>query len=492
MVRSRRSCYQRMVSDTGIVVERLPSYLPQRSIRAHRSLWSNLAILSQPLSITPIYPRQPAIRIARVSTHRVCWGAMQSLPGFRDFYPEDFARREYLFHRWRTVARRYGFVEMDGPILESVDLYEKKNESGAEILTQLYAFTDRGERRVAMRPEMTPTLARMVTAKERHYRKPIKWFSIAPFFRYERQQKGRLREFIQFNADLLGDSSAGSDAELVALAIDLLRELGFTAEDFVIRLSDRRAWTEFLTAKGCTPEAMKTVLAVVDKLDRESPEVLESKLSDTGVTLDELREFISGPAPETFTPLLAELNARGLSNFVSVDLSIVRGLAYYTGLVFEAFDRGRTSRALCGGGRYDTLLADLSDGSVQLPAIGFGMGDVVLANLIEELPHARAIRDAALAADPAIEVYCIIADEARRKEALAVVQSIRSAGRRCDFPLTPTKMGKQFQAAEAAGARIAVLIGSEWPEIKVKNLATRTESTISQSALADWLRSEAS
>jgi histidyl-tRNA synthetase len=416
---------------------------------------------------------------------------MQSLPGFRDFYPEDFARRDYLFRRWRAVARRYGFVEMDGPVLETTELYEKKNESGAEILTQLYAFTDRGDRRVAMRPEMTPTLARMVIAKERNYRKPIKWFSIAPFFRYERQQKGRLREFIQFNADLLGDSSASADAELIALVIDLLRELGFTASDFVIRLSDRRAWTDFLAAKGCTTEAAKTVLAVVDKLERDPAEALEAKLAGSGVTLEELRGFISGPTPDSFHPLLSELAARGMADFVTVDLSIVRGLAYYTGVVFEAFDRGRTSRALCGGGRYDTLLADLSDGSVNLPAIGFGMGDVVLANLIEELPHTRALRDAALAADPTVEIYCVIADESRRADALAVVQSIRSAGRRCDFPLGPAKIGKQFQAAEAAGAKVAVLVGSEFPELKIKDLAARTETTISQSALAEWLNSGA-
>jgi len=413
---------------------------------------------------------------------------MQSLPGFRDFFPEDFAKREYLLTRWRAVARRYGFQEMDGPILESTELYEKKNESGAEILSQLYAFEDRGSRRVSLRPEMTPTLARMVIAKERHYRKPIKWFSIAPYFRYERQQKGRLREFIQFNADILGEPSAEADAELIGLLIDMLRSVGLRPEDFLIRLSDRRVWIEFLKSAGCAEAAIPSVLAVVDKLERDAPETLEVKLAGSGIALQTLRDFIAGPPPAAFTPLLDALAARGLRDFVEIDLSIVRGLAYYSGVVFEAFDRGRTGRALAGGGRYDNLIGDLSDGAVRLPAIGFGMGDVVLSNLVEETPHALALREAAMAADPVVELYCIIADEARRPAAIALVQLARDAGRRCDFPLTPAKIAKQFQSAEASGAKFAILVGSEWPEIKIKNLAARTEYMISHTELADWLK----
>ncbi len=275
---------------------------------------------------------------------------------------------------WRRVVRRYGFVEMDGPVLESMDLYAKKNESGAEILGQLYKFMDRGEREVAMRPEMTPTLARMVIAKERAYRKPLKWFSTSNFFRYERQQKGRLREFIQFNADLIGYGSTPADAELISLAIDLLREFGFTAEDFVIRLSDRRAWMDFLSSRGCTEDGARSVLAIIDKLEREPEESLDAKLAPHGLTVRELRAFIAAGSPEYFAPLLEEFEARGLRDFVEVDLSIVRGLAYYTGMVFEAFDRSKSMRALAGGGRYDHLLTDLSDGAVNLPAIGFRHG----------------------------------------------------------------------------------------------------------------------
>jgi histidyl-tRNA synthetase len=413
---------------------------------------------------------------------------MRPLPGFRDFYPEDCARRGYVLDGWRRVARRYGFVEMDGPVLESMELYAKKNESGAEILGQLYQFTDRGEREVAMRPEMTPTLARMVIAKERAYRKPLKWFSTSNFFRYERQQKGRLREFIQLNADLIGDGSTAADAEAVSLVIDLLREFGFTKDDFVIRLSDRRAWMTFLESRGCDGAGAKAVLAIIDKIEREPAESLDAKLAPYGLSVAELRAFIDAGSPEHFAPLLEQFDARGLLDFVEIDLSIVRGLAYYTGMVFEAFDRSKSMRALAGGGRYDTLLADLSDGSVNLPAIGFGMGDVVLGNLIEETPAALEKMERTLAASPASEVYVVIADESRRREALSLVQSLRNAGWRTDFPLDAAKVGKQFQSAEAVGARFAVVVGNEWPAVKVKTLSTRAEATLAQDTLAEWLK----
>ncbi len=396
---------------------------------------------------------------------------MQSLTGFRDFYPEDCARRDYLLGRWRTVARRSGFVEYDSPVLESIELYAKKNEASAEILKQLYNFTDKGGRDVALRPELTPTLARMVAARERHYKKPLKWFSIATFFRYERPQKGRLREFIQFNADLIGDASPAADAELIALSIDILRDLGFTEQDFVVRLSDRRAWTRFLAGRNVAdPNA---VLAIVDKLERDPAEKTLAALAPHGLTLADLRAFIATGSPDDFAPLLADLTARGLRDYVTIDLSIVRGLAYYTGLVFEIFDRSANNRALAGGGRYDRLLSDLSDGAADLPAIGFGMGDVVLGNFIDDTPAAAAKRPTPTAAD----LYVVIAEESKRPEALALVQSLRAAGHRTDFPLGPTKLGKQFQIAESLGAKTTILIGTDYPSLKVKALATRAEIT---------------
>ena len=411
---------------------------------------------------------------------------MPALPGFRDFYPEDCARRNYVVATWRAVARKYGFVEFDGPTLESTDLYKKKNEEGAEILDQLYSFRDRGDREVALRPEMTPTLARMVAAREKHYRKPMKWFCVSNFFRHERQQKGRLREFLQFNADIIGESSPQADAETIALAIDLMRAFGFSAEHFVVRISDRQAWMDFLASKGCDEIASRTVLACADKLERDPEEKLNAKLASTGLTVADLKAFIAGGSPSAFSAVLEAIAARGLSGFVEVDLSIVRGLAYYTGVVFEVFDRSKNLRALAGGGRYDGLIAGLSDGAVDLPAIGFGMGDVVLGHLIDETPAAAELLKSA--SEPTCDVYVVIADEARRSEALHVVQSARELGCSVDFPLKAAKIGKQFQEAENLGARHAIVVGQEWPLVKLKHLSTRTEESLDHSALAPKLK----
>lgn len=411
---------------------------------------------------------------------------MQALPGFRDFYPEDCARRNHVLTTWRAVSRRYGFVEFDGPVLESIDLYRKKNEEGAEILEQLYSFTDRGGREVALRPEMTPTLARMVAAREKHYRKPMKWFCVSNFFRHERQQKGRLREFLQFNADIIGESSPQADAEIIALAVDLMRAFGFTAEHFVVRLSDRKAWMDFLQSRGCDAAACRTALACADKLEREPSEKLNAKLATTGLTVDDLKAFIAAGSPEAFEPVLEALAARGLSGFVQPDLSIVRGLAYYTGVVFEIFDRSKSLRALAGGGRYDGLIHGLSDGAADLPAIGFGMGDVVLGHLIDETPAASGKLQAALAQTS--DVYVIIADESRRAEALSIVQTCRELGLSTDFPLKAAKIGKQFQEAEHLGARHAVIVGQEWPAVKLKHLPTRTEESLDHTALVPKLK----
>ena len=413
---------------------------------------------------------------------------IQGLPGFRDFFPEDCARRNHVVATWREVSRRYGFVEFDGPALESTDLYRKKNEEGAEILEQLYSFTDRGGREVALRPEMTPTLARMVAAREKHYRKPMKWFCVSNFFRHERQQKGRLREFLQFNADILGESSPQADAEIIALAIDLLRAFGFTAEHFVVRLSDRKAWMDFLQSRGCDEAACRTALACADKLEREPEEKLNAKLAATGLTVADLKAFIAAGSPEAFAPVLEALAARGLTGFVQPDLSIVRGLAYYTGVVFEIFDRSKNLRALAGGGRYDGLVKGLSDGAADLPAIGFGMGDVVLGHLIDETPAATEKLQAALALTS--DVFVVIADESRRAEALQVVQTCREIGLSTDFPLKPAKVGKQFQEAENLGARHAVVIGQEWPQVKLKHLATRAEESLDHAALVLKLKTE--
>ena len=430
---------------------------------------------------------------------------MQNLPGFRDFYPDDCARRNYILSTWREVARRYGFVEYDGPVLEPFELYEKK--SGGELLGQLFDFVDKGGRHVAMRPEMTPTLARMVAAREKDFKKPLKWFCCPQFFRYEKQQRGRLREFFQFNADIVGESSPAADAELIALAIDILRELGFTEQDFVVRLSSREIWGSFLMEKrgpdGFSVAEVDQLLAVVDKAERLEKSLINKQLEPLHVTLTEIQSWAAdwnrkifdagsaaaGTSLARFHELLhSYLDPRGLLKYINVDFSVVRGLAYYTGVVFEIFDRSKRERALAGGGRYDELLGLMSDGKVVMPALGFGMGDVVLANLIEDTPHAKASMDAWIAQKHAADIFVVIAKEDRRPAALAIVQQLREAGLRVDFPLMAAKVGKQFQSAEQVGAELAVLVGDEWPQVKIKTLATRREDQIPHTELADWLR----
>ncbi|MBA2431039.1 MAG: ATP phosphoribosyltransferase regulatory subunit, partial [Chthoniobacterales bacterium] len=292
---------------------------------------------------------------------------MQALPGFRDFLPGDCAVRNYIFAQWRQVSRRYGFIEYDGPVLEELELFVKK--SGQEIVKQLYDFADKGGRAVALRPEMTPTLARMIAAAHRDFRKPMKWFSIPQMFRYERPQKGRLREHYQYNCDIIGEASTEADVELIAVCIDVLRSFGFTAEDVVVRLSDREFWIDFLRSRNVPEERWQGVLEVIDKSEREPREKTAERLGELAEPVFSVLE--NGGQSEKLDTIVAGLAQRGLADFVKVDLRIVRGLAYYTGVVFEAFDRGGKLRAIAGGGRYDNLVAQLSENAVALPALGF-------------------------------------------------------------------------------------------------------------------------
>src|SRR5438132_14058666 len=267
---------------------------------------------------------------------------MQKLPGFRDFLPDDCAARNYIFAHWREVARRYGFVEWDGPILEPTELYKKK--SGSEIVDQLFTFTDKGEREVAMRPELTPTLARVTAAHEREFKKPLKWFSIGRFFRFEKQQRGRLREHFQLNCDIIGETALAADIELLALCIDLLRAFGFTEKDFVVRISDREFWTDFLREKDVPPDRWDDVLQVIDKFGRESREKTIEKLGELAAPV--LKVLSEAGKSEKLDRLVDGLRGRGLGEFVTIDVGIVRGLAYYTGMVFEALDRADSRRAV--------------------------------------------------------------------------------------------------------------------------------------------------
>lgn len=406
---------------------------------------------------------------------------MQSLPGFRDFLPRDCAARNYMFARWRQVARRYGFVEWDGPVLESTDLYRKK--SGVEIVDQLFNFTDKGDREVSMRPELTPTLARVVAARERAFKKPLKWFSIGQFFRYEKQQRGRLREHYQLNCDIVGESDLAADIELIALCIDVLRAFGLNEKDFVIRISDREFWTDFLQQQKLPTERWEEVLQIIDKSGREPREKTEEKLGKLAGPVFSI--FDKGGRSEKLDRLVEGLGARGLAGFVDIDVRIVRGLAYYTGAVFEVFDRAGKLRAIAGGGRYDQLIGQLSDGAVLMPALGFAMGDVVLGELIRDRAASREKLGIGIEDQNKIDIYVVIAKEQRRADALEQVQELRDRGYQVDYSFTAEKVAKQFQTAENVGTRFALLYGDEWPQVKVKNLATREESLVPSEAVLD-------
>src|SRR5271170_5682832 len=418
---------------------------------------------------------------------------MDRLPGFRDFYPEPLPHpdvwsadaRQYIFEKWRAVARRYGFREYDGPPLEPLELYTTK--SGEEIVGQLYNFTDKGEREIALRPEMTPTLARMVAAHERNYKKPIKWFALPQLFRYERQQKGRLREHFQFNADIIGETDPAADAELIALLIDTLRAFGLTEQDFVIRLSSRNAWHEFYEGRRQKAEGRSDseheheLFQIIDKLERTPPEEADKKLSALGFSLADVKHFIeSGKPTAELESILQNLAARGLGDFVKVDYKVIRGLAYYTGVVFEAFDARGEFRAIAGGGRYDNLVKLISGGKVNLPALGFGMGDVVLLEILK----ARGLLPKF---DANVDVFVLIEDETLRAPSLKLIQELRAAGFAVEYPLTPAKVDKQFKRAQELKAAFTAKVESE-SYVRIRNLKTRDEIVAGFADAANHLR----
>ena len=393
-----------------------------------------------------------------------------ALPGFRDFYPQEFAERAFIMATWREVARRYAFVEYDGPPLEPLELYTRK--SGEEIVGQLYNFVDKGGREVALRPEMTPTVARMVAARANALRKPVRWFSMPQLFRYERQQKGRLREHYQLNVDIFGAAEVAADAELVACAVDIMRAFGLTAGDVVVRVSDRRLLEAYLESLGVPSDAVTTVYGVIDKLERQPAEISREKLAAAGapasaidrilsiadVGFDEIASRLAnGPSASTVEEFGAFLRyvpalLGGDASWLRVDLSIVRGLAYYTGIVFELFDRSGEFRAICGGGRYDTLLASL--GGSDLPALGFGMGDVVLGELLRAKGLMRATETRAdywISGDDAVPLERIMREAAR----------LRGDGRAVEFALRPQSLSKQKKAAQASGAQEFVTLSND-------------------------------
>ena len=393
-----------------------------------------------------------------------------ALPGFRDFYPQEFAERAYIMGTWREVARRYAFVEYDGPPLEPLELYTRK--SGDEIVGQLYNFVDKGGRDVALRPEMTPTVARMVAARANALRKPVRWFSMPQLFRYERQQKGRLREHYQLNVDIFGAADVAADAELVACAVDIMRAFGLTDDDVVVRVSDRRLLQAYLESLGVPADSVPGVYGVIDKLERQPAQVSSEKLAALDTPPDAIEPILSiadvgfpeiaarlegtsaGPVVREFGDFLRYVPALlGTdASWLRVDLSIVRGLAYYTGIVFELFDRSGEFRAICGGGRYDTLLQSL--GGTDLPALGFGMGDVVLGELLRAKGLMRP-------ADSRADYWVSAADDVPLDRIMREAARLRGEGHAVEFALRPQSLSKQKKAAQASGAREFVTLSND-------------------------------
>ncbi|MEM8866704.1 MAG: histidine--tRNA ligase [Verrucomicrobiota bacterium] len=438
----------------------------------------------------------------------------ETLPGFREFYPESCAERNHVFGVWRRVARSFNFLEYDAPVLEPLELYIEK--SGEEIVGQLFNFEDRGGRAVALRPEMTPSLARLVGAKANSLKRPVKWFNIGEHYRYERPQKGRLRAFYQFNVDLLGEQGPSADAELILLLIQTLRAFGLSSEDFKVRLSDRDLWLMTLAGEGLDELSSRAVLGVIDKFERTSREKTVARLAEIIGDeadalleriefmlcirdLDTLRAHVSslgleGGLQEDASKRFAEweyllklLSNGGAAEFIQIDFGIVRGLAYYTGFVFEAFEASGEGRALAGGGRYDELVKKL--GGPEMPAVGFAMGDVTLMDLLD----AKGLRPKYFNSP---DIYIVIGGAGERDAAMADASALRSMNVRIEYPLKEQGFGKQFKDANQKGARFALIYGSEELAqglVKIQDLGQKTEATFPRSELesrvAEVLRS---
>ena len=412
----------------------------------------------------------------------------QGVRGTRDFYPEDMRLRNWLFDNFTNASLLHGFEEYDAPVLEYEELYTRKQ--GEEITQQLYSFQDKGNRKVALRPEMTPSLARMVMARAGGLPMPIKWFSIPQCWRYERTQRGRGREHYQWNVDIWGTTEISADAELISVLVTFFEGIGLTAKDIVIRVSSRKVLEEVLGSLGLEGDIFAQTCIIVDKMDKLSSDVIEDQLSDLGhdskvvmtiqtvlgiKDMNSLKEALKDEsvAVSELNLLFDAIDSYDISEWVEFDASIVRGLAYYTGAVFEAHDRTGEFRAICGGGRYDKLLSTL--GGKDLPATGFGFGDMVIMELLAEkglIPE--------LVSD--IDDIVIPLNSDLRNAAVMVAASLRNSGRTVDLVLEDKKMKWAFKHAERIGAaRLVLLAPDEWSRkmVKIKDLDTGEESEIS-------------
>ena len=413
----------------------------------------------------------------------------QGVKGTRDFYPDDMRVRNWIVEAWRRVSLRNGFEEYDSPIFEYLDLFTVK--SGQEIAGQLFNFVDRGGRQLAIRPEITPSLARMINARINSLPRPIKWFSVPRLCRAENPQKGRLREFFQWNVDVIGADSILADAECIYVAVDLLRELGLSADDVCVRIGSRPLTIAALRAADVPPELTEAALAVLDKRPRLSEEEFAKLARDAGLSqgqiaavgrfqqaagVDELRAHFQDRDDvrvhlDDLAELFAALSAMGAGDYCTLDLRVVRGLAYYTGVVYEVFDRPGSLRAVAGGGRYDNLLEVL--GGPKVGATGFGMGDVVLGILLAEKGKLPAL-------GRQIEYFVIEADQAARPKVLEVVGALRHAGLSADFNYRPQALGKQLKAANRRGASYAVIVRPDGITVKDLSSGAQRDTTLAE------------
>ena len=416
----------------------------------------------------------------------------QGVRGTRDFYPEDMRLRNWLFDNFDDAALLHGFQEYDAPVLESEELYTRKQ--GEEITQQLYNFKDKGDRKVALRPEMTPSLARMVMSRAGVLPMPIKWYSIPQCWRYERTQRGRGREHYQWNVDIWGTDAISADAELISVLVTFFKSVGLTEEDLVIKMSSRKVLEEVLGSLGLEGDIFAKTCIIVDKMDKLPADVVSEQLGDLGLEksaiqtiqstlaikdMNSLEEILGkeSAAVTELTSLFSALEAYGISGWIEFDASIVRGLAYYTGPVFEAHDRAGELRAICGGGRYDKLLSTL--GGKDLPATGFGFGDMVIMELLSEkglVPELiGGVDDVVISLSPEL-----------RNAAMSVATSLRSTGKSVDLVLEDKRLKWAFKHAERSGAqRLVMVMPDEWKEgkVKIKDLESGEETEVSVDSL---------
>jgi histidyl-tRNA synthetase len=412
--------------------------------------------------------------------------------GTRDFYPPEMARRNWIIDGWKKASLRNGFEEYDGPIFEHLTMYQVK--SGQEIVEQLFSLQDRGGRELAIRPEITPTLARMVNQKINALPRPIKWFAVPRLCRAERPQKGRLREFFQWNIDIIGEDSGQADAEIIFTTLDYLRSVGLTGKDIQAKISSRRLLAAVLMSIGIPAERLDPLYAVLDKKPKLPPEtfevILAEQVPDPGQAgkiralmasrsieqiagIAEPNEILDKAVDELRT-VFDILNVMGMSEYCTFDPSIVRGLAYYTGVVFEVHDLAGELRAICGGGRYDNLLRDF--GGPPIPATGMGMGDCVLEILLEE----RGLLDKQVPKRE-LEYFVASADPEMAKAAYEVVARIRLAGHSANFSYRQGGLSKQLKEAAGQNAKKCVIIGQEYRDqrqVAIKDMATGQQELV--------------